>query len=249
MLQKEAFCSMLRILITFLIEREAWKNSMKVYQKLLLDICGARVVQVALHIGESIEHEDGELDSGKKKRRKGSLSHKFDGRNRILPFKSHVNIIDFLVTVNVTDYDSAKETSLICSTPVPSLEKLVGAKPVSGPKTIKSILKSSLTFKVETLKSLGWYLEEIHVTWTQFGKKRTRIQLYTNLDIKKAYIPWRRRRNSLQRRQKTKATTSETLATVSEVANLKETLEDSVRQRRHNLQATPSRLISYILKP
>ncbi|GJV19072.1 reverse transcriptase domain-containing protein [Tanacetum coccineum] len=39
-----------------------------------------------------------------------------------------------------------------------------------------------------TLKAaLGWYLEEIHVTWTQFGKKRTRIQLYMKFDIKRAY--------------------------------------------------------------
>nr|GEW96802.1 hypothetical protein [Tanacetum cinerariifolium] len=39
-----------------------------------------------------------------------------------------------------TDYDSADESS-VCSTPFPPLEKLNGAEPVSGPKTIKSILK------------------------------------------------------------------------------------------------------------
>ncbi|GKA45688.1 retrovirus-related pol polyprotein from transposon TNT 1-94 [Tanacetum coccineum] len=38
--------------------------------------------------------------------------------------------------------------------PLPPLEKLTGAKPVSGPKTIKSILKSKSTFKAETLKGI-----------------------------------------------------------------------------------------------
>ncbi|GJY49955.1 hypothetical protein Tco_0439911 [Tanacetum coccineum] len=38
--------------------------------------------------------------------------------------------------------------------PLPPLEKLTGAEPVSGPKTIKSILKSKSTFKVETLKGI-----------------------------------------------------------------------------------------------
>ncbi|GJX07432.1 hypothetical protein Tco_0195364 [Tanacetum coccineum] len=37
--------------------------------------------------------------------------------------------------------------------PFPPLEKLTGAEPVSGPKTIKSILKSKSTFKAETLKA------------------------------------------------------------------------------------------------
>ncbi|GJV03758.1 hypothetical protein Tco_1337327 [Tanacetum coccineum] len=38
--------------------------------------------------------------------------------------------------------------------PISSLEKLAGAKPVSGPKTIKSILKSNSTFKVDTIKGV-----------------------------------------------------------------------------------------------
>ncbi|GJX38691.1 hypothetical protein Tco_0251994 [Tanacetum coccineum] len=38
--------------------------------------------------------------------------------------------------------------------PLPPLEKLVGAKPVPGPKTIKSNLKSNPTFKAETLKGI-----------------------------------------------------------------------------------------------
>ncbi|GJZ10911.1 retrovirus-related pol polyprotein from transposon TNT 1-94 [Tanacetum coccineum] len=38
--------------------------------------------------------------------------------------------------------------------PLPPLEKLTGAEHVSGPKTIKSILKSKSTFKAETLKGI-----------------------------------------------------------------------------------------------
>ncbi|GJS21459.1 retrovirus-related pol polyprotein from transposon TNT 1-94 [Tanacetum coccineum] len=38
--------------------------------------------------------------------------------------------------------------------PLPPLEKLTGAEPISGPKTIKSILKSKSTFKAETLKGI-----------------------------------------------------------------------------------------------
>ncbi|GJW35236.1 hypothetical protein Tco_0058156 [Tanacetum coccineum] len=38
--------------------------------------------------------------------------------------------------------------------PLPPLEKLTGAGPVFGPKTIKSILKSKSTFKAETLKGI-----------------------------------------------------------------------------------------------
>ncbi|GKD12220.1 hypothetical protein Tco_1196627 [Tanacetum coccineum] len=46
------------------------------------------------------------------------------------------------------------DESLVCSTPLTPLEKLVGAEHVSGPKTIKSILKSNSTFKADTLKGV-----------------------------------------------------------------------------------------------
>ncbi|GKF81313.1 hypothetical protein Tco_0239915 [Tanacetum coccineum] len=59
----------------------------------------------------------------------------------------------------VTDYDSADESS-VCSTPLPPFEKLTGAEPVSGPKTIKSILKSKSIFKAETLKGIPHLLLE-----------------------------------------------------------------------------------------
>ncbi|GJV14959.1 retrovirus-related pol polyprotein from transposon TNT 1-94 [Tanacetum coccineum] len=70
--------------------------------------------------------------------------------------ESERNTIDLSVAISdssVTDYDSADESS-VYSTPLPPLEKLAGAEPVYGPKTIKSILKSNSTFKVEILKSV-----------------------------------------------------------------------------------------------
>ncbi|GJQ97550.1 retrovirus-related pol polyprotein from transposon TNT 1-94 [Tanacetum coccineum] len=51
------------------------------------------------------------------------------------------------------NYDSVDESS-VCSTPLPPLKKLDGAEPISGPKTIKSILRSKSTFKAETLKGV-----------------------------------------------------------------------------------------------
>nr|GEZ78373.1 hypothetical protein [Tanacetum cinerariifolium] len=47
----------------------------------------------------------------------------------------------------LSNYDTGKH-------PLPPLEKLTGAEPVFGPKTIKSILKSKFTFKAKTLKGI-----------------------------------------------------------------------------------------------
>nr|GFA22142.1 hypothetical protein [Tanacetum cinerariifolium] len=63
----------------------------------------------------------------------------------ILLAESQRNITDLLVVVTnslAIDNDSADE-SLVCSTPLPLLKKLDGAEPISGQKTIKSILSSS----------------------------------------------------------------------------------------------------------
>ncbi|GJR09100.1 hypothetical protein Tco_0791752, partial [Tanacetum coccineum] len=68
------------------------------------------------------------------------------------------------------DYDLEDE-SLVCSTPLPPLEKLVGAKPVSRPKTIKSILKSNSTFKAKTLKGIA--LKEPSSALAKDNKKGT----------------------------------------------------------------------------
>ncbi|GJS56260.1 hypothetical protein Tco_0629622 [Tanacetum coccineum] len=70
--------------------------------------------------------------------------------------ESQRNTTDHSVLVSdfsATNYDSADESS-VCSTLLPLLEKLTSVEPVSGTKTIKSILKSKSTFKVETLKGI-----------------------------------------------------------------------------------------------
>ncbi|GKD30156.1 hypothetical protein Tco_1240934 [Tanacetum coccineum] len=75
---------------------------------------------------------------------------------RIIPAESQVKITDPSVAItdsSATKYDSADE-SLVCSTPFPPLQKLVGAEPVSGPKIIKSILNSNSTFKAKNLKGV-----------------------------------------------------------------------------------------------
>ncbi|GKB50680.1 retrovirus-related pol polyprotein from transposon TNT 1-94 [Tanacetum coccineum] len=76
---------------------------------------------------------------------------------KILPTKSQRNITDPSVAVtdsSATDYDSTDE-SLVCSTPLPPLKKLDGVEPISGPKTIKSILRGETlqAKKAEALKS------------------------------------------------------------------------------------------------
>ncbi|GJU36641.1 retrovirus-related pol polyprotein from transposon TNT 1-94 [Tanacetum coccineum] len=74
--------------------------------------------------------------------------------SRILLAESQRNTTDPLVAVtgsSMTDYDSTDE-SLVCSIPLPPLKKLDGAEPISGPKTIKLVLRSKSTFKAEALK-------------------------------------------------------------------------------------------------
>nr|GEW54200.1 hypothetical protein [Tanacetum cinerariifolium] len=75
---------------------------------------------------------------------------------RILPTESQRNTTNPSVVVtdsSMTDYDSADESS-VYNTSLPLLTKLDGAKPTSGPKAIKSILRSKSTFKDETLKGI-----------------------------------------------------------------------------------------------
>nr|GEY31400.1 retrovirus-related Pol polyprotein from transposon TNT 1-94 [Tanacetum cinerariifolium] len=81
----------------------------------------------------------------------------------ILPSESQRNTNDSSVaatnsSVAVTDssttnYDSADE-SLVCSILLPPLKKLDSAEPISGPKTIKLILRLKFTFKAEALKDV-----------------------------------------------------------------------------------------------
>ncbi|GJX51532.1 hypothetical protein Tco_0278377 [Tanacetum coccineum] len=75
---------------------------------------------------------------------------------KIPSVESQRNTTDPSVAVTeslATNYDSADESS-VYSTPLPPLNKLDGAKPISRPKTIKSILKSKFTFKAESLKGI-----------------------------------------------------------------------------------------------
>ncbi|GJR08377.1 retrovirus-related pol polyprotein from transposon TNT 1-94 [Tanacetum coccineum] len=76
--------------------------------------------------------------------------------SRILPAESQRNTTDPSVAVtdsSATEHDSTDESS-VCSTPLHPLEKLNSPKPISGPKTIKSILRSKSTFKIEALKGV-----------------------------------------------------------------------------------------------
>ncbi|GJT16178.1 retrovirus-related pol polyprotein from transposon TNT 1-94 [Tanacetum coccineum] len=60
------------------------------------------------------------------------------------------------------NHDTTDESS-VCSTLLPPLEKLAGAKPVSGPNTIKSNLKSNPTFKSKTLKAPAGKLKNMKI--------------------------------------------------------------------------------------
>ncbi|GKD37690.1 retrovirus-related pol polyprotein from transposon TNT 1-94 [Tanacetum coccineum] len=73
--------------------------------------------------------------------------------------KSFLDYLFVVIHSSATEYESTDESS-VCSNSLPLLEKLVGAEPVSGPKTIKSILKSNSTSKKEVLK--GVTLKEPH---------------------------------------------------------------------------------------
>nr|GEW42714.1 hypothetical protein [Tanacetum cinerariifolium] len=48
----------------------------------------------------------------------------------------------------------AEDESLVCSIPLPPLKKFDSPEPISGPKTIKSILRSKFTLKAEALKDV-----------------------------------------------------------------------------------------------
>ncbi|GKC95820.1 hypothetical protein Tco_1161262 [Tanacetum coccineum] len=83
-----------------------------------------------------------------------TLSNHDTGKISSVESQRNTTDLSFVVTESsMTNYDSADESS-VCSTPLPPLKKLDGVEPVSGPKTIKSILKSKSTFKAETLKDI-----------------------------------------------------------------------------------------------
>ncbi|GKA31695.1 hypothetical protein Tco_0718000 [Tanacetum coccineum] len=51
-------------------------------------------------------------------------------------------------------------------------------------------------FLDDDLATLGWLLEDIDLTWAHLEKKRTRLQLYTEVVSRIAHRAWRRRRSS-----------------------------------------------------
>nr|GEW20055.1 hypothetical protein [Tanacetum cinerariifolium] len=55
---------------------------------------------------------------------------------------------------SITGYDSTEESTTVCSTTLPPLEKLADAEPQTGPKTIKSIFKSCSTRKAKISKDV-----------------------------------------------------------------------------------------------
>ncbi|GKB88909.1 reverse transcriptase domain-containing protein [Tanacetum coccineum] len=67
-----------------------------------------------------------------------------------------------------------------------SLDELIG-----NLKVYEMIIKKDSEI-VKLMRLLGWHLKEVHVTWTHFGKKQTRLKLYTKVDEEKAYRLWRR---------------------------------------------------------
>nr|GEZ94105.1 retrovirus-related Pol polyprotein from transposon TNT 1-94 [Tanacetum cinerariifolium] len=105
---------------------------------------------------------------------------------RILPAESQRNTTDPSVAVtesSATEYDSTNE-SLFCSTPLPPLKKLDGAKPISGSKTIKSILSISKVWVDlhQDLISQDHQNASFHLTHT-VDKERS-IQEILNMPLK-----------------------------------------------------------------
>ncbi|GJT18055.1 retrovirus-related pol polyprotein from transposon TNT 1-94 [Tanacetum coccineum] len=106
---------------------------------------------------------------------------------RILPAESQRNTNDPSVAVtdfSATDYDYVDESS-VCSTLLPPLKKLDGAEPISGPKTIKSILSSSVSkvnsahagklksVKIEDDPPLAIVIKELNNLKLQFSKSQS----------------------------------------------------------------------------
>ncbi|GJS92252.1 hypothetical protein Tco_0774888 [Tanacetum coccineum] len=62
--------------------------------------------------------------------------------------------------------------------------------------------------KIPSVWVFDEHLEEIHMTWVHFGKKRTRLQLYTKVDEEIAHGLWRRRQKYWRRHRDIKVTAS-----------------------------------------
>nr|GEX47614.1 hypothetical protein [Tanacetum cinerariifolium] len=60
----------------------------------------------------------------------------------------------FAVIFHLAENADSTDESLVYSTPLPPLKKLDGIEPISGPKTIKSTLRSKSTFKAKIFKGV-----------------------------------------------------------------------------------------------
>ncbi|GKF27541.1 hypothetical protein Tco_0093883 [Tanacetum coccineum] len=71
------------------------------------------------------------------------------------------------------------------------------------------------------MTAFGWHLKEIHVTWAQLEKKRTRLRLYTNYLEEKHTVRGDGVANYKRQRQSHQATTSWNSRRRQNVADLK----------------------------
>ncbi|GJY14052.1 hypothetical protein Tco_0383361 [Tanacetum coccineum] len=105
-------------------------------------------------------------------------------------------------------------------------------------ETVVSYMNTHIMMKVSILLdvviALGWFLEEIHVTWAHLEKKRTRLRLYTKF-LKEIRI------QTVEMESGFHATPSgfandgvRTLAMASKRSRPKETLEDSASQDKED---------------
>nr|GEZ17890.1 retrovirus-related Pol polyprotein from transposon TNT 1-94 [Tanacetum cinerariifolium] len=86
-----------------------------------------------------------------------------------------------------------------------------------------AIILRPLTLSI-SMKVFGKLLEEIHVTWVHLEKKRTRIQLYTEVVSRIAHRAWSRRHSFLATPLDHTRDRVRTLATTSEHNRLKRNL-------------------------
>nr|GEU83166.1 MAK10-like protein [Tanacetum cinerariifolium] len=122
-------------------------------------------------------------------------------------------------TVHPTNNRSTKDVQppvVQIETPVPNFEPIVAPiiEPVVAPIT------------------LGWHLEEIHVTWAHLGKKQTILQLYTKVKEEKGTQTLETASQPLVTTSNHQSDGVRNFETASRLNPHSETLEDSVKRRR-----------------
>nr|GEW04127.1 GTP-binding protein OBGC, chloroplastic [Tanacetum cinerariifolium] len=169
---------------------------------------------------------------------------------RILPAESQRNATDpptVVIDSSVTDYDSA-DKSLVCSTSLPLLKKLDGVEPVSGPKTIKSNLKSKSTFKAEALK--GVIINESSISTARGNKSASDLKVNSTPagKLKSVKIedvpPWLLKSKALQAK-KAKALKS----TKAELSNANRSKTPTKSRCSRHMTGVKSYLHKYVEQP